>query len=51
MEQSGAGHDARLSFMTHRVRTRDMNATLDELAHLPTVASVGACLRVIGGAE
>jgi len=51
MEQSGDDHDARLAFMTHRVRTSDVTATLAELAEIPTVKSVGACIRVIGGGE
>lgn len=51
MEQSGTAHDARLSFITHEAKTSDMLTTLDQLAHLATVESIGACIRVIGGTE
>ena len=49
MEQSGVGDEARLSFLTHVARTSDVRATLDELARLEAVDSIGACLRVIDG--
>ena len=49
MEQSGFGHEARLSFLTHRALTRDVTATLEELDHLASVDSIGACIRVIDG--
>ncbi|MGC8509292.1 MAG: homoserine dehydrogenase [Acidimicrobiales bacterium] len=49
MEQSGYGDEARLSFVTHAAVTRDVWATLDELAQLAAVDSIGACVRVIEG--
>ena len=49
MEQSGFGDEARLSFVTHVALTRDVWATLDELAQLTSVDSIGACVRVIEG--
>ncbi len=49
MEQSGVGDEARLSFVTHRALTRDVDATIDELATLESVDSIGACVRVIDG--
>ena len=49
MEQSGVGDEARLSFLTHHALTRDVNATMDDLAELESVDSIGACIRVIDG--
>lgn len=49
MEQSGFAQEARISFLTHEALTRDVTATLDELNHLASVDSVGACIRVIDG--
>ncbi|MDE3223119.1 MAG: homoserine dehydrogenase [Acidobacteriota bacterium] len=49
MEQSGVHDEARLSFLTHHARNRDVRATIDELATLESVDSIGACLRVIDG--
>ena len=49
MEQSGFGNEARLSFLTHTARTDDVHATIDELAQLRAVDSIGACIRVING--
>lgn len=51
MEQSGVGDEARLSFVTHHARTLDVAATLDELASLEAVDSIGACIRVIDRGE
>ncbi len=51
MEQSGVGDEARLSFVTHRALTRDVDATIEELATLESVDSIGACLRVIDGGD
>ncbi len=51
MEQSGVGDEARLSFVTHRALTRDVDATVAELATLESVDSIGACLRVIDGGD
>jgi homoserine dehydrogenase len=47
MEQSGVGDEARLSFMTHRAIANDVYATIDDLAKLEPVDSIGACIRVI----
>ena len=49
MEQSGIADEARLSFLTHHARTSDVNATIEELAGLDSVDSIGACIRVIEG--
>ena len=50
MEQEaaeGPNSDARLEFITHRARERDMQATLAELAHLESVDKVGGLIRVV----
>jgi homoserine dehydrogenase len=49
MEQSGFGDEARLAFLTHRALTRNVHATIDALAKLESVDSIGACIRVIDG--
>jgi homoserine dehydrogenase len=49
MEQSGVGDEARLAFLTHSAPTRDVRATIDDLAQLESVDSIGACIRVIDG--
>lgn len=49
MEQSGYADEARLSFLTHAALSRDVRATVKELASLGSVDSIGACLRVIDG--
>ena len=49
MEQSGYREEARLSFLTHHARSSDVSATVDELASLASVDSIGACIRVIDG--
>jgi homoserine dehydrogenase len=49
MEQSGFGDEARLAFLTHRAVTRNVHATIDDLAKLDCVDSIGACIRVIDG--
>ncbi len=49
MEQSGFAHEARLSFVTHLARTRDVTATLADLNDLTSVDRVGACIRVVDG--
>ncbi len=51
MEQSGVGDEARLSFLTHEALTKNVRATIDELATLSAVDSIGACLRVIERGE
>jgi homoserine dehydrogenase len=49
MEQSGFGDEARLSFLTHSALAQNVHATIDDLAKLESVDSVGACFRVIDG--
>jgi homoserine dehydrogenase len=48
MVQDGLGDEARLIFITHTARERDMQATLDDLGHLDVVERIGSLLRVIG---
>jgi homoserine dehydrogenase len=49
MEQSGVGDEARLSFVTHDALAKNVQATIDDLAKLESVDSLGACIRVIDG--
>ncbi|MGI8793560.1 MAG: homoserine dehydrogenase [Acidimicrobiales bacterium] len=48
MEQEGLGGEARLIFITHRARERDMQATIAALRELDSVDRIGSLLRVIG---
>ena len=48
MEQEGLGQEARLAFITHRARERDLQATLHQLRQLDTVAGIRSFLRVVG---
>jgi homoserine dehydrogenase len=48
MEQEGRGDEARLVFITHRARERDVRATLTELHGLDAVRRVGSVIRVLG---
>jgi homoserine dehydrogenase len=48
MEQEGLGVGARVVFITHRARERDLQATLHELRGLDAVQGIGGLLRVIG---
>ena len=48
MEQDGLGDEARLVFITHRAKERDMQACLHDLRHLDVVDNVGSLIRVIG---
>ena len=48
MEQEGLGDEARLIFITHRARERDVRSTLQELRSLDSVRQVGSLLRVVG---
>ena len=48
MEQEGLGVEARLIFITHAARERDLRATLKGLDGLDAVRSVGSMLRVVG---
>jgi len=47
-EQEGNGPDARLVFITHEARERDVQATVRELNGLDVVLAVGGLIRVIG---
>ena len=49
MEQSGFAQEARLSFLTHEARARDIASTIEELGQLASVDSIGASIRVIDG--
>jgi homoserine dehydrogenase len=49
MEQSGFGDEARLSFLTHLALTKDVHATIADLAKLAAVDSIGSCMRVLPG--
>jgi len=48
MEQAGLGDEARLIFITHSARERDMQATVAGLHQLDAVKRVGSLLRVLG---
>ncbi len=49
MEQEGLGQEARLVFITHLARERDMQATLHDLRRLDAVDRIGSLIRVVGG--
>ncbi len=48
MVQEGMEKEARLIFMTHTARERDMQATIEGLRQLDAVDRIGSLLRVIG---
>ena len=48
MVQEGLGEEARLIFMTHTARERDVQATIAGLRQLDAVDRIGTLLRVIG---
>jgi homoserine dehydrogenase len=48
MEQTGLGAEARLVFITHTARERDVQACLHALRHLDVVDRIGGLLRVVG---
>jgi homoserine dehydrogenase len=48
MEQEGAGSGARIVFVTHEARERDVQACISELRALDVVSRVGTLLRVLG---
>ena len=48
MEQHGLGDDARLVFITHECRERDLQATLRDLRGLEAVHELGNVIRVVG---
>ncbi|NND75481.1 MAG: homoserine dehydrogenase [Ilumatobacter sp.] len=47
-EQEGNGPDARLVFITHEAREKDVQSTVRDLRDLDVVLDVGGLLRVIG---
>jgi homoserine dehydrogenase len=49
MEQVGLGDEARLIFITHTARERDVQACLRDLRRLDVVDQIGGLIRVIGG--
>jgi homoserine dehydrogenase len=51
MEQRGMADDARLIFVTHRARERDLEATIHDVRQLDVVHRVGSVLRVVGEAD
>ena len=48
MQQQGMADDARLIFVTHRARERDLEATMHAVRQLDVVHKVGSILRVVG---
>ena len=48
MEQEGMGSEARLIFITHSSREKDVFSTIESLNSLSVVSSVDSVLRVIG---
>src|SRR5581483_5743897 len=48
MEQEGLGDGARIVFVTHQARERDIQACRTELRSLDVVRQVGTLLRVLG---
>jgi len=48
--EPGNGSEARLIFLTHKARERDVQATLHDLRELDVVDRVGTMLRVVGDA-
>jgi homoserine dehydrogenase len=51
MRQKGIGDDARLMFITHRAKERDLQATMHDVRELDAVHKVGSILRVVGDDE
>jgi homoserine dehydrogenase len=48
MRQQGMADDARLIFVTHKARERDLEATMHAVRQLDVVHKVGSILRVVG---
>ncbi|MFV0523128.1 MAG: homoserine dehydrogenase [Acidimicrobiales bacterium] len=48
MEQHGSGSGARIAFITHAARERNLRSTLEELRRLDVVTDIRSVLRVIG---
>jgi homoserine dehydrogenase len=51
MQQQGMADDARLIFVTHKARERDLEATMHDVRKLDVVHKVGSVLRVVGEDE
>jgi homoserine dehydrogenase len=51
MQQQGIADDARLIFVTHKARERDLQATMHDVRQLDVVHKVGSVLRVVGEDE
>jgi homoserine dehydrogenase len=51
MQQQGMADDARLIFVTHKARERDLEATMHDVRQLDVVHKVGSVLRVVGEDE
>jgi homoserine dehydrogenase len=49
MEQEGRGDAARIVFLTHLARERDVRATVSELRELDSVRRINSMIRVLGG--
>jgi homoserine dehydrogenase len=47
MQQEGSGDEAKIAFITHTARERDVQATVGELRHLDEVHDIHSLLRVI----
>jgi len=48
MEQEGLGEEARIVFITHSSKERNVHSTLDDLRKLPCVVQIGTKMRVMG---
>ena len=48
MEQEGLGGEARIVFITHASKERNVHSTLDELSELDCVIQIGTKIRVVG---
>ncbi|MGF1596434.1 MAG: homoserine dehydrogenase [Acidimicrobiales bacterium] len=48
MEQEDLGAEARIAFVTHGARERNLRATLNDLRQLDVVAGIRSVLRVVG---
>tara|TARA_Y100001970_G_C13995446_1_gene730475 strand:- start:440 stop:919 length:480 start_codon:yes stop_codon:yes gene_type:complete len=48
MEQEGLGEEARIVFITHSSKERNVRSTLDELSELSCVVEIGTKIRVMG---
>jgi homoserine dehydrogenase len=48
MEQEGRGDDARIVFLTHRARERDVRETVNDLRGLESVRQINSLIRVLG---